>query len=525
MSSSRWLAALTVPVMIGAALVTNAAKATADPVNDAYLAQLRGVGITWPPGHDEALIGVAHFVCDDLGWVGHHSRSPTTSTPIWTLTASRWATSDPWSTSRTRPTAPTRGAGLRTAERSSSDADSRVASATMHAEQRDLDIVLDGATGPSASWSLGIWLAVGSASAWPVGHPDGWTTFDRRCRTRPCSWPLIVADEGEPEVLNRLAAQTRVMINTVGPYAAHGLPVVAACAAAGTDYIDSAAEVPFVRTQHRLLPPAGGRKRRPDRALLRIRFHPFGLDRVRVAPKGGRRRRRRTGRNRMRPPRRELRDGLLPGNHRHDVRPHARRVRDPQTRQLLDDPYSLSPDRPAEPDLGPQPDVSLCRGEELAPELTGLWTSGYLMALYNTRCVRRTNALLGWVYGRRFRYRETASMGSSPFAPALAAMTNATITGASRLGGAYLRMFPPGLLEARWHPTGRDGAPRGHYRVETERARRPVVRVRGRRWPSARRSRLRRHGGVARRERVRAGVRPGRVARPARGSDAGLGGG
>jgi saccharopine dehydrogenase (NAD+, L-lysine-forming) len=134
---------------------------------------------------------------------------------------------------------------------------------------------------------------------------------------------------------------------------------------------------------------------------------------------------------------------------------------------MLDDPYSLSPDRAAEPDLGPQPDVSLHRGEELAPEMAGLWTSGYLMALYNTRCVRRTNALLGWEYGRRFRYSEAASMGSSPVAPVMAAMTNATISGASRLGGAYLRMLPPGLFESLIPRPNGDDAPRGHYRVET----------------------------------------------------------
>ena len=67
MPSPRWLATLTVPVMFGAALITHAATASADP-NDAYLAQLRGVGITWPPGHEEALVGMAHLICDDLGW-------------------------------------------------------------------------------------------------------------------------------------------------------------------------------------------------------------------------------------------------------------------------------------------------------------------------------------------------------------------------------------------------------------------------------------------------------------------------
>jgi Protein of unknown function (DUF732) len=68
MPSPRWLAILTIPMMAGAALVTNAAIAAADPTNDAYLAQLRAIGLTWPPGHDEALIGMAHLICDDLGW-------------------------------------------------------------------------------------------------------------------------------------------------------------------------------------------------------------------------------------------------------------------------------------------------------------------------------------------------------------------------------------------------------------------------------------------------------------------------
>ena len=68
MPSPRWLAGLAVPMMVGAAFVTSTAIATADPTNDAYLAQLRAAGITWPQGHDEAIIGMAHLICDDLGW-------------------------------------------------------------------------------------------------------------------------------------------------------------------------------------------------------------------------------------------------------------------------------------------------------------------------------------------------------------------------------------------------------------------------------------------------------------------------
>jgi len=46
-------------------------------------------------------------------------------------------------------------------------------------------------------------------------------------------------------------------------------------------------------------------------------------------------------------------------------------------------------------------------------------------------------------------------------------MTNATITGTSRLGGAFLRMIPEGLLESLVpRPTGA-GSLDGDYRVET----------------------------------------------------------
>lgn len=76
MPPPRWLARLTIPMLAGAALVTNAAIATADPTSDAYLAQLRAVGFTWPSDHDEALIGMAHLISDDLGWGWTYGRVP-----------------------------------------------------------------------------------------------------------------------------------------------------------------------------------------------------------------------------------------------------------------------------------------------------------------------------------------------------------------------------------------------------------------------------------------------------------------
>ena len=69
MSSPRWLVRLTIPVMAGAALALGAGIATATtPQDDAYLAKLRAVGLTWPPSTEEALIGEAHLICYDLTW-------------------------------------------------------------------------------------------------------------------------------------------------------------------------------------------------------------------------------------------------------------------------------------------------------------------------------------------------------------------------------------------------------------------------------------------------------------------------
>ena len=54
---------------------------------------------------------------------------------------------------------------------------------------------------------------------------------------------------------------------------------------------------------------------------------------------------------------------------------------DPEVRRQLADPYTLSPDRAAEPELGSQPDLPWPRGGQIAPELTGLWTAGVVETL------------------------------------------------------------------------------------------------------------------------------------------------
>jgi short subunit dehydrogenase-like uncharacterized protein len=57
---------------------------------------------------------------------------------------------------------------------------------------------------------------------------------------------LLPADANDAASLQKVAASTRVIITTVGPYILHGEPLVAACAAAGTDYVDLTGEPEFV---------------------------------------------------------------------------------------------------------------------------------------------------------------------------------------------------------------------------------------------------------------------------------------
>ena len=57
---------------------------------------------------------------------------------------------------------------------------------------------------------------------------------------------LLSADTGDADSIKQVAESTKVVITTVGPYIKYGEPLVAACAAAGTDYVDLTGEPEFV---------------------------------------------------------------------------------------------------------------------------------------------------------------------------------------------------------------------------------------------------------------------------------------
>jgi len=219
-------------------------------------------------------------------------------------------------------------------------------------------------------------------------------------------WPLVEADATDPASLAALAAATRVVATTVGPYARYGLPLVEACARAGTHYADLTGEVLFVRAaidRYDALARGSG---------ARI-VHSCGYDSVpsdlsvlllheRAAADGAG----------------DLRDvclvatarGGISGGTVDSIRGQVDEMRrDRAARRLVSDPFALSPDRAAEPDTPQPPDAG-----RPARTPDGRWSAPFVMAPYNTRIVRRSNALAGFAYGRGLRYGEVMGCGRGP---------------------------------------------------------------------------------------------------------------
>ncbi len=335
---------------------------------------------------------------------------------------------------------------------------------TFPAHPRSLDVVVFGASG-----FVGRLVAAHLATAAPDGLRVGLAgrSTDRLAAVRDglgpvaAHWPLLVADTGDRAALEQMAAATRVVASTVGPYERHGEPVVAACAAAGTHYADLTGEVLFVRRSiarfHDLARSTGARV-----------VHSCGFDSV-PSDLGvllAHEQAQADGEGPLEDTTlvvTDLRGGVSGGTVESMRLQLEAARRDAATRRILADPYSLSPDRLAEPDLGPQRDAvgvsrDAGRGEWLAP---------FVMASYNTRVVRRSNALTDWAYGRRFRYREVMAFQGAVTGPVAAVAVTGGLA-ATMLG---MRFGPTRALLDRVLPEpgeGPDEKTRTHGRFRVE---------------------------------------------------------
>ncbi len=291
---------------------------------------------------------------------------------------------------------------------------------------REFDVIVVGATG-----FTGALVAEYLCERYGVGDSLRWAAAGRNEQklaalrnslgTGAASLPLVVADTLDAEAMRELAERTRVVLTTVGPYALYGSEVVAACAASGTHYCDLAGEVQWIR---RMIDAHDDTARRSGARIV----HCCGFDSIPMdigawflqkeakerygaycdsivllvkAMKGG-----------------------ASGGTMASMMNLMREARaDREVARVLARPYSLNPEGERRgPDRGDQ------RGIRFDADARS-WTAPFIMASVNTRVVRRSHALLGYPWGKEFRYREAIRTGRGPGGWFRSAMITAGLAG------------------------------------------------------------------------------------------------
>ena len=299
---------------------------------------------------------------------------------------------------------------------------------------REHDLVLLGATGYTGRLAAAVLARRGAGLRWALAGRDT-ARLAAVAKELAVEVPLLRADSTDPASMARLAASTRAVITTAGPFAVHGDPLVDACVEAGTHTCDITGEVPWVRgviDRHH--------ERARERGLRIVSFCGYDsvpsdlgclvLQRAVVARHG-------------RPASRidclaDPRGGGVSGGTVHSGMRLAAERRTPGVREHLVHPGALTPG--FTPPSRPDP-MSVRR-------VDGVWGAPWLMAGTNGRCVHRTNQLLGTAWGADFVFEERMWAGRGLAGWARARALQAALLGlglgfASAAGRALLARFLP----------------------------------------------------------------------------------
>ena len=113
--------------------------------------------------------------------------------------------------------------------------------------QRDYDVVLYGASGFTGQQTVAYFAKHAPADLrWAIAgrNRDKLAALQKSLNTHA---DILVADGQNQAALDAIAAQTRVMLTTAGPYALYGSGLVAACVRHQTHYVDITGETVWVR--------------------------------------------------------------------------------------------------------------------------------------------------------------------------------------------------------------------------------------------------------------------------------------
>jgi short subunit dehydrogenase-like uncharacterized protein len=269
----------------------------------------------------------------------------------------------------------------------------------------EFDIIVYGASGYT-----GRLVAEYLAGRYGVGGEVSWAmagrSADKLAAVRdeigaPSQTPLVVADADDPASLDAMVRRGKAILTTVGPYQLYGSSLVAACAAAGADYLDLCGEPAWMR---RMIDAHDAQARASGaRILFSCGFDsiPFELGvwflqqearRVFGAPA-----------SRVKGRVRGMQGGFSGGTAASLRATMAAAMQDPGVIELLRDPFALTPGF-----KGPEQPAGMA--PEFDPDIDA-WVAPFVMAAINTRNVHRSNALLGQAYGADFVYDEMMIAG------------------------------------------------------------------------------------------------------------------
>ena len=273
---------------------------------------------------------------------------------------------------------------------------------------REFEVIVWGATGYTgrlvAAHLLATYGAAGDLKWAMAGRSAGKLAEVKAEIGAPDALPTIVADAADPGSLEAMVRRADVVISTVGPYQLYGTPLVAACAAAGTDYVDLTGESNWIAAM--IAANEAAAQASGARIVFSCGFDsiPFDLGvwfaqqeaRKRFGAYAGRVRGRVRG----------LKGGLSGGTLASGMATQAAAQKDPSIGTLLADPFALTPGFRG----AAQPDGETPYEDTVA----GSWVGPFMMAGINTKAVHRTNFLSKHPWGEGFRYDEMQMLAGPP---------------------------------------------------------------------------------------------------------------